>query len=92
MLSEILNEVLSRVVSLAILPEADQFPGFFIPQAESDCTEALHKVDRLYPAEKEIFTMTAFEFVIGDPGAKMVYMVKTDITRKPLEQLREIQV
>lgn len=65
--------------------EAHQLALFFVPQAQKDTLETgPHRQDNNL-LEDRVFFVTLLQLIIGNSGAQMMDVVKTDIARKPLQ-------
>ena len=60
----------------------------FIPQAEEQRFEAFRKRQR-FDLEHGILVVAFLQFVIGDPWAQVMDVMKTNIACKPLQQFGE---
>ena len=66
--------------------ESHQLLLLLIPKPESERLQARFQRQGLDVGEHAVFIVTGSKLIVGDAWAQMVYVVKTDIAREPLQQ------
>src|ERR1700722_11865399 len=69
------------------MTETDQSAPFFIPKPERERFHAREKSHRLDLLKKRIRLVASLQVVIGNARTQMMDVMKTDIARKPLQNL-----
>jgi hypothetical protein len=74
------------------LAPGQQATAFAVDHLESNRPQAIDNAEHRDVMEDRALVVGALEVVVGDLGAEMVDMVKTDVAGEELEDLGELQV
>ena len=79
------------VFQLPKIPESDQSMMLLIPKTKCQRFQAGQQCDRFYLLKHKIFFITFFQKIVGNARTQVVNMMKSNVARKPLQNLRQFQ-
>ncbi len=71
------------------MAEPNQLTPVFIPEAKSEQFQAGQYSNWLHFLESGILFVAPFEVIIGNTGGQVMNMMESDVTRDPLQNLRQ---
>lgn len=69
--------------------EAGEAAAAFIPQTVAQRFQTPSNGEKLYTRKHRLGIMGPLQLIIWNPGAQVMYVVKTDVSGKPLKNSRQ---